>query len=200
VTFSEPELTKMYEIHLLIDTRGVVAVAAFTDKAVVDGYDECSCDDECEVCESLVPPRSDEWPNHGFYDETVFLYGPGSTHPSHDGRENTKINRVHVVSNGFGEFLWAFTDKRLAEETCTYPLEDKCPYCEFYESRGEMCPYKEVQIDTVELDSPSLIQHSKERIARFRRRLSGGERYRGDALKLGKEACGISSRHSQRPN
>jgi hypothetical protein len=165
VTITEQDLTEMNEIHLLVDSHDVVAIAAFTDKALVEAYEACSDPNDCQECASLAALGL-EYPIGELYAWTVTLWGRSFVHELKYSRENAKTTQIHAVSNGFGEFLWAFTDKRLAEEIVAYLCEHTSPCCEFFQSRGELCPCKPFQIDTVELDNPSLIQHCKERIAR----------------------------------
>lgn len=156
----------MKQVHLLINSDGVT-VGAFTNKSLIEEYVACRCEDECEFCESFGT-RGNKGRHHDLDSWTVALDDPHFIEPPMDGRENTSMKQVHVLSNGFGEILGAFTDKLSLEKSVAYPPEDMCQYCEFYGSRGEACPYKRSFIDTVPLDDPSLIQHFKARIAQVR--------------------------------
>jgi hypothetical protein len=169
VTITEQELTEMNEIHLLIDSHHEVVIAAFTDKALVEEYAACPGVNDCQECASLAALGL-EYPIGKLYTDTVTLDGSGSFH------QLKFTTQVHVASNTFGEFPRAFTDKLLAEKAAAYLLpEAKCPCTEDCDPRGGVCPFKQLQIYTVELDNPSLIQHCTEKIARVRDGLASGE-------------------------
>jgi hypothetical protein len=155
----------MNEIHVLINFDGV-PIGAFSDKSLIEEYVMCPCEDDCEYCESLAAPGK-KWTGE-LYVEAVALNNPSFIRDAKSGREATIMSEIHVLSNGFGEILGAFTDKDLLEESVAYPPDDKCQYCERYESPGETCPYRQSFIDTVAVDSLNLIQHFKDRIAEVR--------------------------------
>jgi hypothetical protein len=161
----------MNEIHVLLNSDGV-PIGAFSNKSLIEEYVTCPCEDECEYCESLAAPGK-KWSYGESYVDAVALDDPRFIHQSKDNGENAKTNQVHVLSNGFGEILGAFTDKPLLEKSVAYPPEDKCRYCESYESRGETCPYRQSFIDTVDLDNPNLVEHFKDRIAQVRSGIRG---------------------------
>jgi hypothetical protein len=155
----------MNEIHVLINSDGV-PIGAFSNKSLIEEYVTCPCEDECESCESLAAPGKD-WSGE-LYVEAVALNKPSLIRDPKGGGEATIMDEIHVLSNGFGEILGASSDKALLEESVAYPPEDKCQYCESYESCGEACPYRQLFIDTVALGDPSLIAHCKARIAKVR--------------------------------
>jgi hypothetical protein len=153
----------MKEVHVLINSDGV-PIGAFSDKSVIEEYVACNCEAECEYCQSLAAPGK-KWSGDELFVDTVFLNDPTFVRDSVDSREESETKQVHLLSNGFGEILGAYTDKAPLEKSVAYFSEGKCQYCEAYEARGEECPYRQSFIDTLELDDPSLIAHCKERIA-----------------------------------
>jgi hypothetical protein len=155
----------MNQVHVLVSYESSCQVlGAFTDKSLIEEYVACLCEDEGQSFEARGEQCSD--PELAVW--TVALDDPRFIREPLDSRENTKTKEVHVLSNGFGEILGAFTDKALLEDSVAYPPDDKCRYCETYESRGETCPYRQSFIDTVALDDPSLIAYCKDRIAQVR--------------------------------
>lgn len=159
----------MNEICVLVSYEsGCEVLAAFTDKSLIEEYVARLCDDG-ESSEA----RGEQCPDHELAVWSVALDDPRFIRESLDSRENTKTKEVHVLSNGFGEILGAFTDKSLLEKSVAYPPEDECQYCESYEARGEECPYRQSFIDTVALDDPILIAYCKERIAQVRAGIRG---------------------------
>ena len=155
----------MNQVHLLVNYEyGCEVVGAFTDKALAEEYVACLCENKCERCESFEASGK-HCPCHDLDSWSVALDEPSFIQQSENSPANTNLNEVHVLSNGFGEILGAFTDKAWLEKSVAYPPEDKCQYCEYFESRGEICPYRQSFIDTVALDNPNLIQNCKERIA-----------------------------------
>lgn len=158
----------MREVQVLVNYgHGLEVLGAFTDKALIEEFLACPCQADGEDCEILGDDGS-ETRYHELGSWTVAVDDPRFVPLSEDGREHPNLSQVHVLSNGFGEILGAFTDKALLEKSVAYPPEDKCRYCESYESRHEACPYRESYIDTVVLDDPGLIQDFKDRIAQFR--------------------------------
>lgn len=158
----------MREVHVLVSyENGCKPLAAFTNESLLEEYLACPREADGEDCEILGDGGS-ESRYHELGSWTVALDSPRFVPQPEDGREHPNWSQVHVLSNGFGEILGAFTDKALLEESVEYPPDDKCRYCESYESRHEACPYRESYIDTVVLDDPGLIKLFKDRIAQFR--------------------------------
>lgn len=158
----------MREVHVLVNYgHGCEVLGAFTDRVLIKEYLACPCQADGEDCESFGN-GGNESRYHELDSWTVALDDPRFVPQSEDSRKDSNLSQVHVLSNGFGEILGAFTDKALLEKSVAYPPDDKCRYCESYESRHEVCPYRESFIDTVVLDAPVLIQHFKDKIAQFR--------------------------------
>jgi hypothetical protein len=143
----------MNEIHVLVSCdREVLGV--FTDKLLVNEYVACLREHEAESFES---------PDEQFSDPELAVWTVALDHPRlsqhlKDGRVNSNLNQVHVVSNEFIEILGALSN------SCSLP-KDKCPHCGSYEAWGELDPDRRVFISTVPLDDPDLIQDLKDRIA-----------------------------------
>lgn len=163
----------MSEANVLVNyENGCEILGVFTDKSVLEEYLACPCEADCECGESSGT-HGNESRYHELDSWTVALDDPRFVSQPEDSRENSGSTKVHVLSNGFGEILGVYTDKSLLEESLAYPPEDKCEYCEYCESRGEVCPYRQSFIDSVILDDPGLIQQWKERIAQFRAEIRG---------------------------
>jgi hypothetical protein len=159
----------MKEVHVLINSEGM-PIGAFRNKSLIEKYISYLWGDECESCESLAAPGK-KWSGDELFVDIVSLNDPRFVSDSVDRREDSQTKQVHVLSNSYGEILGAFTDKAPLEKSVAYLSEGKCQYCEFYESRGEICPYRQSFIDTLDLDDPSFIAYCKERIAQVRAEL-----------------------------